>query len=593
MRPTETERRRLATAPTIAALLVMIVGCQQEEDPAPIVASPSGTATPRTVPAVGSATLCPTFVDVAGSVGLDFVHQGDTAVEYFVPAISGGGAAVFDYDNDGDLDIYLINGGDWTPGNPQPGTATNRLFRQEADGRFRDVTAESGLGDTGLGIGCAVGDIDNDGDVDVYVTNYGPDRLFLNNGDGSFIDASARYGVDHDRWTTSAAFLDYDRDGWLDLYVAAYVAYDASKKCPDAAGRRDFCGPDAFEGVADILYHNEGNAGRFDDVTAEAGLSLVRDSGLGVVCADFNDDGWIDVYVANDGDANNLWINQGDGTFVDEAVPLGVAYNRYGVAEAGMGVTAGDADGDGDLDLFIAHLSGETNTLYRNMGALGFDDDTVAANLARSSLNLTGFGTAFFDADNDGDLDLAVLNGAVKRRPGRPEVADGTSWRDYVEPNLLFINSGSGTFEDVSAEAGPLCSKLYLSRSLVPADFNGDGSIDLLVTNIDGPVQLFYNKGGACGNWIAIRPRLHGRDALGAKVTIVTKHDRYVRHAIPPGGYLSSAGATIHLGIGQADSIIRFEVRWPDGAREVFPGCPAGRYIELRRGEGEVPPDRT
>ncbi|HEX2466254.1 MAG TPA: CRTAC1 family protein, partial [Thermoanaerobaculia bacterium] len=323
---------------------------------------------------------------------------------------------------------------------------------------------------------------------------------------------------------------------------------------------------------------------RFRDVSREAGIAAVADAGLGVVAADFDDDGWIDVFVANDADPNHLWINQRDGTFAERAMVLGAAFNEYGVAEAGMGIAAGDVDSDGDLDLFVTHLIGETNTLYLNLGASGFADATAASGLGPPGAAYTGFGTAFFDLDNDGDLDTAVANGGVKRRPVIAEGAAPGFWQPYVEPNLAFGNRGDGKFTPL-----PAWSAIEVSRGLLPFDHDRDGDLDLLITTIDGPAHLYRNEGANQSSWIEIRavdPSLH-REALGAKVTAVAGDRRFVRHAISSGGYLTSGHGWIHLGLGSTRSVDRFEVRWPDGATETFAGAEAGRVVELRRGEGQ------
>ncbi len=531
----------------------------------------------------------PLFTEVTSDLGVDFEHHVGSHQRYMMPAVMGGGAAVFDYDDDGDLDLYLVDSGQ-VPRPEAVGIATsNRLYRREAGGNFTDVTAASGLGEPGYGMGCAVGDIDNDGDLDLYVTNWGADVLYRNRGDGTFEDTTAEAGVGDRGWSTSATFFDYDRDGYLDLFVARYVKDDPSHICVDESGRREYCGPTAFPGVADLLYRNLGGS-RFQEESTLAGLATVQDAGLGVVAADFDDDGWIDLYVANDADANNLWLNQGDGTFVDSAIVLGAAYNLHGLSEAGMGVTAGDGDGDGDLDLFVTHLIEETNTYYRNMGGAGFQDATAAVKLGLAGINYTGFGTAFFDYDNDGDLDLAVVNGGVKRRSSSLAGGEGF-WGAYVEPNQLFANQGDGTFEDASAQAGSYATELELSRGFVPADFDGDGDLDVLVTNLGGPARLYRNQASG-GHWLEIRPFLPNlrREAVGAKVTIFTEAGRYVRHSIPPGGYLTSGHARIHLGLGETDRILRFEVRWPSGDVETFTGGEADRVVELLKGSGVSTP---
>jgi hypothetical protein len=538
-------------------------------------------------PAPEESPLAIRFVDMTEDVGLDFVHQSGPSDDYSLPAVMGGGVAVLDYDSDGDLDIYLVNSGN----------ARNRLFRQEPDGRFRDVTESSGLGDSGYGMGCAIGDYDNDGDLDVFVTNWGQNALYRNNGrsaDGrvDFSEVAAEVGLGGSHFSTSSIFLDYDRDGYLDLYVTQYVDFDPRRICTQEGGRRDFCGPTQFPGVSDTLYRNLGGRG-FRDVSDETGVAGTDYAGLGVVSADLNDDGWMDIYVANDADPNNLWINQGDGTFADEAIVSGAAFSGYGVAEAGMGIAVGDSDGDGDLDLFVSHLVQETNTHYENRGPEGFEDTTVELGLAASSVSSTGFGTAFFDYDNDGDLDLAVVNGAVKRRSSADLSRPEWFWSPYAERNLLFRNmlaeTGRRKFVNVSEEAGPLSGLFEVSRGLLPADIDGDGDLDLLVTNIQGRARLYRNEGGDSGSWVEIRvlePRL-GRESLGAKVTVLTAAAHYVRHVIPFGGYLSGGEGRIHLGLGKEESVLGFIVRWPDGSEERFAGGSARRVVELRRGEGD------
>ncbi|RME29286.1 MAG: VCBS repeat-containing protein, partial [Candidatus Zixiibacteriota bacterium] len=321
------------------------------------------------------------FPDITARVGLRFVHNPGVDGSYYMPESIGSGGAFLDYDNDGDLDIYLINGnwhGEQAASRPP---LRNRLFRQEARGTFVDVTEASGLGDTGYGMGVAVGDIDNDGDVDVYITNVGPDKLYRNNGDGTFTDISATAGIANPEWGCSAVFFDYDLDGFLDIYVTNYVAYDPTVVCTDRAGRPDYCGPGGFDGTPDVLYHNNGD-GTFTDVSVASGIAAGASKGLGVVSADFNEDGYPDLYVANDGEPNHLWINRKNGTFVDRAPELGAAVNEMGQAEAGMGIALGDINGDLYPDLFVTHLRTETNTLYRSLGGRGFADETTAAGLA-------------------------------------------------------------------------------------------------------------------------------------------------------------------------------------------------------------------
>ncbi len=562
-------------------LLAAVSGCERDpttSDRPPRIQTNAGRAAP---------TL---FTDITDQVGLHFIHPTGRRGEYFYPEIMCGGAAVFDYDDDGDLDVYLVNGADRAISRDAREAPRNRLFRQESDGSFSDVTELSGLGDTGYGMGCAVGDIDNDGDRDVYITNWGGDKLYRNNGDGTFTDITKAAQISNDRWSSSAAFLDFDRDGFLDLYVTNYLRYDPQQVCTDDAGRPDYCGPNSAPGVADVLYHNEGGM-RFKDVSRQAGIATVQDAGLGILCADFNADGWPDIYVANDADPNNLWINRGDGTFVDEALMRGVAYNRSGQAEAGMGVTGGDADGDGDLDLFITHLIGETNTYYRNVGSGDFEDVTAAVGLALPSVDLTMFGACFFDFDNDSDLDLAAVSGAVKRRPAALTSAD-PFWKDYTEPNLLFGNDGRGGFATACEDAGAFCRLIEVSRALIPADIDNDGDLDLLVTTADGPARLFRNESSGAHAWLTVRamlPRLK-RAAFGARIDVFLPDRRLTGFSLSPGSYQSSGEPVAHFGLGDVERFDRIEVTWPDGGRETFPGGAARRRIVLRKGEGRRPP---
>lgn len=572
-------------------------------------APPEGGVEPGEVPAAGAATPpLVRFVDVTAESGIDYVLPSGTDSTYPMPAVMGGGVALFDADADGDLDLYFIA--------PAPGG--NRFYLQQDDGSFTDATAAAGL--EGDGMGAAAGDLDNDGDVDLYLTRVGPDRLLLNDGNATFSDRTAAWGAATPGWSSSAALLDYDRDGYLDIYVARYVAFDPERVCSQHGGRRDFCGPTEFEGLSDVLLHNLGGGG-FEDVSAAAGIAAVEDAGLGVVAADFDHDGEVDIYVANDADPNNLWIHEGGGRFFDDAVLQGSAFNRWGNSEAGMGIATGDADLDLDLDLFVTHLITETNTYYRNLMLPGFEDATIDSDLGAASLDLTGFGTAFFDADNDGDLDLAVANGAVKRRPsalappggpgatGSPEATaiPGTAttprsvgslpavWADYVEPNLLLINQG-GRFTDASSD--PPWTALGLSRALVPADLDRDGDLDVVIANLDGPTQVLRNltidaaappPPGA--NWLQIRavdPRLN-REAVGARVAVHTASGSRLLHVLSAGSYLSTGPATAHIGLGTANAVESFDVVWPDGLTEIFDGAAANQVVELIRGKGRTP----
>jgi hypothetical protein len=397
------------------------------------------------------------FTDRAKESGLDFVHFNGMSGEFYISEIMGAGGALFDFDNDGDLDVYLVQGG--MPGGGQPQAAapkqpltdrTDRLYRNDlvvrADGtrvmRFTDVTEGSGLVGRSYGMGVAAGDVDNDGWVDLYRTALGPNQLFRNNGDGTFADVSQRTGASNSQWSVSASFVDIDRDGWLDLYVGNYLDHRVGDRtrCYTRTGKRDYCGPRSYRPVPDRLYRNRRD-GTFVDITAEAQIARDDGSALGVVAADFNGDGWPDIYVANDGEPNILWLNQQNGRFRNTALLAGAALDGLGNAEGSMGVDAGDFDNDGDEDLFVTNLPGESNALYVNDGTARFEDRTARAGLALASLPHTGFGTAWFDFDNDGSLDLLVANGAVRIREGLARTTDPFPMH---ERNQLFRNLGHG-----------------------------------------------------------------------------------------------------------------------------------------------------
>ena len=502
---------------------------------------------------------------------------------YSLPEIMGSGVSLFDYDGDGDFDLLQI----LFPPPGQPNLpAPNRLFQQQPDGTFLDVTSTAGLDDAGYGQGAAVGDTDNDGDLDIYVTNFGRDAFYLNNGDGTFVDATVSAGFSGDHWSSSGAFLDYDRDGDLDLYIVHYLLFDSSIGCRSRTDRPVYCGPQSFNGVRDALYRNNGD-GSFSDVTAETGITLPG-KGLGVVCADLTGDGWVDIYVANDQEANHLWVNNRDGTFTDEAVIRGVAFNAYGEAEASMGVTAGDINGDGRLDLFMTHLRDETNTLYIATEYGIFIDASETSGLAAIDRGYTGFGCGFFDYDNDGDLDLALVNGSVRRGSRLPGANVGEFWSLYAEPNLLFQNDGSGNFTNISSIAGAFADQVEVSRGLAFGDADLDGDIDLVVGNLGG-MRVFRNDAPPPGNhWLRVRAIDGNRDAIGAEVTVVTAEAHYVRLILPGYSYLSSSELHAHFGLGTLEAVESIEVKWQDGSRERFKAPGVDRELTVRKGSGDA-----
>ncbi len=536
--------------------------------------------------AVANPGAASVFLDASAEAGLDFTHRSGAAGDFHLPEIMGSGAALVDHDNDGDLDIYFVQGGSLESDD----AGENRLY--ENRGRpspgalapqFADVTARAGVGDRGYGMGVATGDYDSDGFLDLYVTNFGRNALYRNRGDGTFEEVGGAAGVDDDRWGTSAAFFDFDRDGHLDLFVVNYVEFSVSDNpvCRPT-GERDYCHPDNFDAQVDILYRNRGD-GTFADVTAAAGISEAYGSGLGVATVDFDGDGWLDIYVANDGNENQLWRNGGDGAFEDVALFAGVALNGDGAAEAGMGVAVGDYDQDGDADIFVTHLRGETNTLYENQGSGFFDDATFVRGLGYPSLRSTAFGVRWFDFDNDGFSDLFVANGAVALGP-----PGGAGVSRYAEPNQLFRGDG-GRFEAVSATPGSSMELVEVSRGAAFGDVDGDGDVDVLVSNNEGPARLLLNQVGARRHWISLRLRQERGDpfAFGARVTVIREGgDSVYKRVGSDGSYGSASDSRVHFGLGADAAVVGVEVTWPDGGTEFFPEVAVNRENELVEGAG-------
>jgi hypothetical protein len=550
----------------------------------------------------------PLFVDVAARSGLDFVHFNGMSGQLYYCEVIGAGAALFDYDNDGDLDVFTVQGTMLGAGKtiedavlpPRTLPLGDRLWRNDlvvnADGsrtlHFTDVTPASGIVESDYGMGAAAGDYDNDGWIDLYVTNYRANRMWHNNGDGTFTDVTDRTGTAEERWSSSASFVDLDRDGWLDLYVVNYVNYlvDASPQCPSRTGRPDYCGPQSFHGEPDRLFRNRGD-GTFEDISARSGILAKYGSGLGVVAADFDGDGWQDLYVANDGQPNFLWLNQRDGTFRDEALLAGCAVNRDGHPEASMGIDAGDLDNDGDEDLFMTHLLWETNTLFVNDGRAMFEDRTARSRLGPLSKGLTGFGVAWLDWDNDRWLDLVVANGAVSRLE---ELVQAGDLFPLHQKNQLLCNRGDGTFEDLSAQARPAFELSEVSRGVAVGDVDNDGDSDVLVMNNAGPARLLLNQVGQDrGLWLGLR--LAGtagrRDQLGARVSVFLEDGTVLQRRVrTDGSYLSANDPRVLFGLGRQGAVKRVRVVWPDGKAEEWAAPPLGRYTTLIQGTARAGP---
>ncbi len=520
---------------------------------------------------------------------------------WLFPEMMGGGGALLDYDGDGDLDLYLVQGRrfDGEPGggsaaalfpprHPEP--PTDRLYRNDlaaaADGgaraRLVDVTEAAALPPALYGMGAATGDVDGDGDVDLYVTAFGPNRLLVNRGDGTFRDATAEAGADDPRWSVAASFFDFDRDGDLDLYVGNYLDYTLAtdKVCLDAAGARDYCGPAAYLGVPDRLLANRGD-GVFEDVSAASGIGGKRGRGLGAVAADLDADGWSDLYVANDGEPNFLWVNRRDGTFEDQAPVSGCAVDADGRPQASMGVDAGDYDGDGDLDLFMTHLAGEANTLYRNDGELGFTDVSRAAGLAAPSLPLTGFGTGWRDLDGDGRLDLLVANGAVKTIGALAGAGDPYPLH---QKKLLFLGVAGGRFEEVSAVSGEVFALSEVGRGVAFGDVDNDGDVDALVVNNNGPARLLENRSGSARGWLGAGLLGAGAArAAGARVEVRPRSGpARVRRVATDGSYAAAGDPRVAFGLGSEPGPFTLRAEWPGGRVVEWRGLAPNRHYALR-----------
>ena len=535
----------------------------------------------------------PLFREAAEEAGLRFVHQPFAAGKFHMPEIMGAGVAVLDYDGDGDLDVYFAQGMPLED-RPSPNPALgNRLFRNDlvptGSLRFTDVTAESGTGKMMYGMGVATGDYDNDGHVDMYVTGFGPNALFHNNGNGTFTEVTAFAGVQDERWSSSAAFVDYDRDGLLDLVVLNYVDFTirGAKQCFAPSGELDYCTPKAYQPVPWRLFHNVGG-GRFADVTVASGLAKAYGPGLGVTCADFNGDGWIDLYVANDTSANLLWMNQGGGRFSEQGLLAGAAYSEDGLAKAGMGVAAGDFDNDGDEDLGVANLTREGATLFQNDGKGAFQDVSLRLGLRPATFPYTGFGMDWFDFDHDGWLDLFIANGAVTLM----EELRGTPW-PFRQSNSLLRNQEGKRMADAAARAGPALAVQEVSRGAAFGDIDNDGDIDIVLTNNNGPVRLLLNEAAGNRKWLEVM--LEGtrsnRQALGARVGVRLKSGLVLwRRVHSDSSYMSASDPRVHFGLGAEASIESVTVEWPSGLREEFAGIAVGHLVRLKEGSGSPVP---
>jgi len=545
------------------------------------------------------------FSDRAADLGLDFVHFNGMTGRHYYPEMVGSGAAFLDYDNDGDLDILIVQGSTLGPRESMadalfplrgPSPPKARLFRNDlgmgsaavGTQRFSDVTDLSGIAAMGYGMGVAIGDYNNDGLVDIYITNLGHNQMWRNQGDGKFVNATMETSTDVVGWSASAAFVDFDRDGWLDLFVGQYVNFSFSnlKKCTSASGAEDYCGPLAYEPLPNRLFRNRRD-GTFEDVTGKSGLGREFYGALGVSCADFNGDGWIDIFVANDERPNLLWMNQKDGTFRNEALLGGCALNKDGLAQSCMGVDAGDVDNDGDEDLIVSNLTGEYATLYINDGKALFEDRSSEQGVATPTGSFTGFGAGFFDYDNDGALDILIVNGEVKTIEALARAGDRYPLR---QRKILLHNLGDGRFEDVTSSGGEVFQLLEVSRGAAFGDIDNDGDIDVIVVNNNGPARLLINAIGQQRHWVGLR--LLGkanRDMYGTRVALFRPNlPTLWRRVRADGSYTSANDPRVLFGLGQAKELRRVRAYWASGHVEEWTDVSIDRYTVLREGTGKT-----
>jgi hypothetical protein len=524
------------------------------------------------------------FQNIATTAGLDFIHTNGASPDKHLAEIMGSGGLFFDYDNDGWIDVFVVDGGSLAD-RQVAGRARHRLFRNRQNGAFEDVTSKSRISHSQYGMGACAADYDNDGFDDLYITNVGPNVLYHNNGDGTFDDVTQKAGVGAPLWSTSCAFADFDNDGRVDLFITNYVdaTVDNNKFCGDPTRRlRSYCHPLNYKPLPSVLYHNNGN-GTFSDASAQSGIGTYRGNGLGVVVADYDDDGWPDVFVANDTTPNFLFHNEGKGVFREVGLLAGVAVANNGKPKAGMGTDFGDYDGDGLLDLVVTNHEFESTSLFRNLGGGLFAESTVESGTGPTTLPYVGFGTVFLDYDNDARLDLAIVNGHVV-----DNTAQFRPSSKYAQPRFLFRNTGNRRFADVTRSAGPGFAVEKVGRTLVAGDIDNDGDLDLLVTNTGQAADLLRNDGGNRGAAVLIRlvGKRSNRDGIGAKLQIKTGTTTQLRYVKAGSSYLGQNDMRMHVGVGDATLIDRLEVRWPSGQVDTAARVPVNSIITVVEGEG-------
>ena len=530
------------------------------------------------------------FADVAKTAGLDFQHASGSAEKKYLLEVDGGGVAWIDYDRDGWPDLYLVNGGRWEELLAGKRTVSNALFRNNGDGTFTNVTAPARVAGDHWGMGAAVADYDNDGWSDLYVCNYGPNALYRNNGDGTFTEVASESGVGDPRWSSSAAFADYDVDGWVDLYLTNYVKFDHRKPPQPTCGYRGIlvaCGPQGLPPDSDVRYHNNGD-GTFTDVTVKAGMAVRPAFGLGAVWFDSDNDGDVDLYVANDSMGNFLFQNSADGTFQEVGLFASVAYDDDGKGQAGMGVAVGDYDRDGSFDLYVTNFSDDYNTLYRSLGNGFFRDVTFAADLGSATWPFLAWGTGFADLDNDEWEDLFVSNGHIY-----PQVDEYEIGSTYLERNQFFRNLGNGKFREIKEAIRGKGQHPRTSRGSAFADFDNDGDLDIAINNLDGPPSLLRNDGSqGTRHWLilALEGVRSNRSAIGTRVTVETETGKQLREVSGGSSYQASNDLRVHFGLGAANTVRLLTVRWPTGKTQKFQDVSADHHYRLKEGKALNPP---
>ncbi|HEV2494987.1 MAG TPA: CRTAC1 family protein [Terriglobia bacterium] len=527
----------------------------------------------------------------AAQSGIAWVHHNGRSSEYYLPETTGAGCAFLDYDNDGWMDIYLVNSGNCDFFHPNP-PLRNALYHNNRDGTFTDVAEKAGVAGGGYGQGVAVGDYDGDGWPDIYLTQYGGSTLYRNNHDGTFTDVTNQAGVRAPGWASSAVWFDYDNDGRLDLFVCRFVDFDKSKNkfCGNhETGERYYCIPRVYDPTPSWLFHNNGD-GTFTDVSKDSGIANVQGKAWGVVATDINNDGRMDLFVANDTVANFLFANRGNGKFEEIALQADVGYSADGRARSGMGVDSADYDQDGWLDLFVDNVDQEMYSTYHNNHDETFDDVSIPNGIGMATRLMSGWGVKFLDYDNDGNLDLFIANGHPDDK-----IEERFSEVKYQEPLLLFRNTGGGfqhAFQNVSTRGGPLFEQRFASRGLAVGDFNNDGGMDILVAVNNGAPLLMRNNVGKLNHWLGIRlvGTVANRDAMGATITWQAGDLKRAIFKVGGGSYLASHDPRVVLGIGQRAKIDWVEIKWPQpsGKTERFTSLPIDRYIKIVEGKGIV-----